>query len=400
MSMHRRNRHIIEIMKKRAKIFPVVGLLGVRQVGKTTFLNGQWREARNARYVTFDRFETVRRASRAPEAFILSESDDLKRQLIIDEVQKVPHLFDSLKAVVDEKRRVGAFVVSGSVEFSLKSGVRESLAGRMGVCQLYPLTLREIAQQPLVSPWTKPRRHGRKTLSPKNIEDWLVRGGMPTFLSLHDDAERNLAISSWLEAICFRDLQQIRAANLDGELAFAILRSIARRPRLNVNAIARDLGLARAKINQYLSAFEALFLIYRLPSFENPNAAPEYALCDAAVFRFLYGTGSDREAHHHSFRTLLVNELRAQFEYCGLGRPGLHCYRQRGGAEIDLVLTTPDGRVIGFDISTSSDVPPYRLRSMKSFLERHPEAKGIVLAPIIDAYKADRIEVVPWTAIA
>ena len=397
--MHRRDRHVIEVMKKRAKVFPVVGLLGVRQVGKTTFLNGQWRDVRNARYVTFDRFETARRASRAPEAFILGESDDLKRQLIIDEIQKVPHLFDSLKAVVDERRRVGAFVVSGSVEFSLKSGVRESLAGRMGAYQLHPLTLREIAGQPLASPWTKPRRNGRKPLSAKNIEDWLVRGGMPTFLALRDDAERNLAISSWLEAICFRDLQQIKTANLDGELALAILRWIARRPRLNASAISRDLGIARAKTNQYMSAFEALFLVHRLSSFENPNAAPEYALCDAAVFRFLYGTGSDREAQHRSFRTLLINELRAQFEYRGLGKPVIHCYRHRGGVEIDLVLTTPDGRVIGFEISTSSDVTPYRLRSMKSFLERHPEARGIVLAPIIEAYEADGIEVLPWTVI-
>src|SRR3989338_2800402 len=137
--MHLRKRHIQNILSKYIKIFPVLGIIGPRQVGKTTFLREEWKVKLGAQYVTLDKFESVRRAKREPENFLLSESDDLKKKLIVDEVQKVPVLFDSIKSIIDERRRMGAFTVSGSVEFSDKAGIRESLAGRIGTCHLYPL---------------------------------------------------------------------------------------------------------------------------------------------------------------------------------------------------------------------------------------------------------------------
>lgn len=93
------------------KIFPVLGIVGPRQVGKTTFLMQEWKTKLDARYVTLDKFETVKRAKREPENFLLAESDDLKRRLIIDEAQKVPALFDSMKSIIDERRRIGIFTV-------------------------------------------------------------------------------------------------------------------------------------------------------------------------------------------------------------------------------------------------------------------------------------------------
>ena len=92
--MHHRKRHILDILSKRAKIFPVVGLVGPRQVGKTTFLMREWKAGTQAQYITLDKSETVKRAKREPENFLLSASDDLKKKLIIDEAQKVPQLFE------------------------------------------------------------------------------------------------------------------------------------------------------------------------------------------------------------------------------------------------------------------------------------------------------------------
>jgi len=396
--MHLRKRHIQSILLKRTHIFPVLGIVGPRQVGKTTFLMQEWKVKLDARYVTLDKFEVVKRAQREPENFLLSESNNLKRRLIIDEVQKVPVLFDSMKSIIDEKRRVGIFTVSGSVEFSDKSGIRESLAGRIGMARLYPLSLCELAQQPLRTPWVKGWKGHVRQRTAKEVDTWLKRGGMPIFCALRDDAEVRLAIESWLEAICYRDLQQLKGAHLSGDVALAIMSSIARQPGINLTRVAQDTGVSRASVLKHLAALEALFLVHKLPSLDNRKAVPEYALFDAAVLRHFLGDGDESFARRQTLRTLVVNEILAQYEYSGAGRPGLFSYRSRGGAKVDLVLQDRK-KILGIGMSITSDISPYSLRSMKSFLNAHPSASGIVLAPVTQGFTVDGIPIVPWTDI-
>lgn len=396
--MHHRKRHILPVLSKRAKIFPVVGVVGPRQVGKTTFLMQEWKKWINAQYVTLDKSETVKRAKREPENFLLSASDDLNKKLIIDEAQKVPQLFDSIKSIIDERRRVGQFTLSGSVEFSDKSGVRESLAGRMGICHLYPMTLSELAQKPLETPWVKGWNKYTSRTTARDVDSWLKRGGIPIFCSLHNETEAQLAVQSWLEALCYRDLQQLKGARLDGDVAMAILSAIARNPALNVSAVAQDAGVNRNAVQKHLAALEALFLLYRLPSFNNRSAAPDYVFFDAALLRYFLGNREDAFVRHQTLRTLLINEILAQHEYNGENRPGLFVYRSRGGAEIDLVMQNKK-KTLGIQISITSDISSYSLRGLKSFLSRQGSAQGIVLAPVTEEFKSDGIPIMPWTHI-
>src|SRR3990167_6932328 len=127
--MHFRKRHIVGILSKRAKIFPVIGIVGPRQVGKTTFLMQEWKSKTNAQYITLDKSETIKRAKREPENFLLSESEDLKRKLIIDEAQKVPLIFDSIKPNHGGARRFWLFSFARLGKFSKKLGGRKSLGG-------------------------------------------------------------------------------------------------------------------------------------------------------------------------------------------------------------------------------------------------------------------------------
>lgn len=396
--MHLRKRHVQNLLSKRIKIFPVIGLLGPRQVGKTTFLMQEWKAKLDAHYVTLDKSEAVKRAKREPENFLLSESADLQRRLIIDEVQKVPALFDSMKSIIDERRRIGVFTVSGSVEFSDKAGIRESLAGRMGICRLYPMTLCELAQESLHTPWVKGLKGHQHQRTAKQVDNWLLRGGMPIFCALHDETEIKLAIESWLDAICYRDIQQLKGAHLDGDIAQMILSSIAREPCLNLSRIAHDTGVSRTTVTKHLAALESLFLVTKLSSFNNRQAASDYAIFDCAVLRYLLGDGDETFARHQTLRTLVINEILAQYEYSGESRPGLFSYRSRGGAEIDLVLQNKK-KVLGIQISITSDITPYSLRSMKSFLGSHNTAEGVVLAPVTESFTTGGIRVVPWTTI-
>lgn len=396
--MHFRKRHIQQILAKRSKIFPVLGLVGPRQVGKTTFLMHEWKKKFDANYVTLDKHEFIGRAKRAPESFLLSETQDLKKKLIIDEVQKVPVLFDSIKSIIDERRRIGIFTVSGSVEFSDKAGIRESLAGRMGICRLYPLTLAEKSNQPLRTPWVDPMKVRRWERTDHEVNIGLKRGGMPIFCALHDDVERSQVIESWLEAICYRDMQQLKGGHLSGDIASIILRHIARETRMNITDLATEAGVSRTTITKHLSALEALFLLHKLPSLDNRNAAPDYALFDCAVLHYLLGNLDESHAQFQLFRTLLINEILAQHEYSGGSRPGLFSYRSRGGAKLDLVLQDKK-KFLGIQISIKSDITPYFLRSIKSFLASHHGAKGIILAPVTQSFSIDGIKILPWTYI-
>jgi len=396
--MHHRKRHILHIISKRAKIFPVLGIVGPRQVGKTTFLMQEWKKLSKAQYVTLDKSEMVKRAKREPEDFLLSASEDLDKKLIIDEAQKVPQLFDSIKSIIDERRRVGQFTLSGSVEFSDKSGVRESLAGRMGVCRLYPMTLSELAQKPLRTPWVKGWNKYKPHTTARDIDVWLKRGGIPIFCSLHNETEMQLAVQSWLEALCYRDLQQLKGARLDGDVAMAILGALVRHPTLNASAIAEDAGVKRNTVQKHLAALEALFILYQLPSFNNRRAAPDYVFFDTSLVHYFLGNREDAFIRHQTLRTLLISEILAQHEYSGAARPGLFAYRSRGGAEIDLVLQDKK-RTLGIQLSITSDISSYSLRGLKSFLSKQRSAQGIVFAPVTEEFTLDGIRIMPWTYI-
>ncbi|ATN66202.1 ATPase [Coxiella burnetii] len=398
--MHHRKRHIEVILSKRAKIFPVLGVLGPRQVGKSTFLMKQWRERKSAVYITFDNQAIAMRAKHSPEQLLLDETHHQKVHLIIDEAQKVPHIFDSIKALVDANRRVGAFTLSGSVEFSSKSGVRESLAGRMGITRLYPLTIREMSNQSFSSPWVTFDFASGRTLKAKSIETWLLRGGMPIFCGISDADERINLINSWLEAICFRDLKQLKDANYDSEIALTLLKVLAADSRMSINQLASELGTSALSIKKHLSALESIFLIYKIPSFENPRAHPVYRLFDAGVLNALLGGHQNFFSRHSCLITLLINEIYAQYEYAGKLKPQLYYYRARGGAAIDLVLQT-NQTLIGIEGTTSIEITPYKQRGMKSFLSKYKQAKGYFIAPVQESYKLDNnLFVIPWDWIS
>ncbi len=397
--MHHRQRHIEKILTKRSKMFPVIGLLGPRQVGKSTFLMTQWQEKQSAVYITFDKQDIAVRAQRASEQLLLAKSNNLSSHLIIDEAQKVPHVFDSIKGLIDEKRRVGRFTLSGSVDFSSKSGVRESLAGRMGITRLYPMTLRELSKQEFRVPWVTQEFSAKDLPDPKTIDTWLERGGMPIFCKLSDHDERMTMIHSWLEAICYRDLKQLKDSEYHSDLAFNLLKIFALNAKNPLSQLSLELGHATHVVKKHLEALESLFLIYKIPSVENPRAMPQYRLFDAGVINGLLGGHDIPGVRHNCLISLLINEIYAQYEYAGKLKPELFHYASRGGAEIDLVLKA-NQHVVGIECSTTVDISPYRQRGMNSFLSKHENAIGYFIAPIQESYQIEKnIFVIPWGQI-
>jgi predicted AAA+ superfamily ATPase len=129
------------MLLRQAKLWPVVGLVGLRQSGKTTLLRDQ---LSIENFVTLDDDDNLVAALASPKIFLARQQSPT----IIDEVQKAPKLFDAIKLSVDRQRRPGQFYITGSSQFSSRLGIRESLTGRIGICQLFPLTLAEANQNP------------------------------------------------------------------------------------------------------------------------------------------------------------------------------------------------------------------------------------------------------------
>lgn len=398
--MHQRNRHILKILSKRANMFPVLGVLGARQVGKSTFLMKQWAEVEEASYITFDEREVAVRGQQAPAQLLLDETHQLKKHLIIDEAHKVPHIFDSIKALVDKNRRMGMLTLSGSVEFSSKSGVRESLAGRMGISKLYPMTLRELNNEAFISPWVNLDFINVEPSSAKSVETWLERGGMPLFCAISDSDERDTLVNSWLEAICYRDLQQLKDAHYDSELAFKLMLYIASTDQeINFTQLSSLMGATSASIKKHLSALESLFLIYELPVFQNPRGRSQYIIFDAGVYNALRGKRSALFSRQVCLLTLVINEIYAQYEYAGKLKPKIYHYKSRGGAEIDLVVETKEN-LFAIQCVCTDEINEFMQRGMKAFLEKHEDAVGYFVAPVQKGYSlADNLHVIPWGQI-
>jgi len=383
---HSRTRHLLKQLLKRKSLWPILGVLGARQTGKSTLLRDQLAPKLAAHYITLDRHENLEEANRAPGLF-LSTHGDAKYPLIIDEVQKAPVLFDSLKANVDEHRRPGRYYISGSTEFSKRTGIRESLTGRIGLTHLYPFTIGELYERGSIFPWIK-LAPSRTTLT--EVKLWLDRGGMPGACFLRSEEERNAYFESYLDTICFRDLPQIQGAKLSGKLALEILFALAVLSRPTLSEITSRIRVDSRKIKLHLEALAALFIIHPLSPHPRGVGKERYLIFDAGIAAFLNAPLSRR------LEIFCLNECLAQHEYSGLGRPRLYYYESAKHSHLDLIIERRN-QTIALALSEDESPGAYYEKTVRAFLKRIPKAKVFVLAPVKFQHEAANYQIVPWS---
>ncbi len=325
---HQRKREILPILLKRLKLWPVVGLVGARQTGKSVLLRDLLLPKIDGKYITLDSLTERARAQNTPEAF--TEPSDQKIK-IIDEVQKAGDLFDSIKYHVDQNRRPGMFVISGSTEFSKLTGIRESLTGRIGILHLYPMTLRELYGKEVGNYFSK-KAECKAILSLEEYEKKVTRGGMPGLCFLRDSNEFSVSCDMWLETTCYRDLQQVQGSKLDGGLGLAILMEIAKAEEATLAHLAKRLRKDARVIGRYLKALEAILVVYRIEPHRSGVGKALYTLCDAGFMSHLGATPANVARTHVLFEAL------AYFENQGLGRPQVYYYRNQKTSRVPLIF--------------------------------------------------------------
>ena len=326
---------------------PVVCLLGPRQCGKSTLA----RTLKPGRqYVSLDEEGLLSTARNDPGGFVASLPDSV----ILDEIQRAPALLRAIKASVDRDRRPGRFLLTGSANLLLLPQLGDSLAGRMELVQLQPLTEAEKERQPgtflrdFLAARLKPATRSQTDEDPADLPSRLVAGGYPEPLTRTPERARQWH-RQYLRTLTERDMHEIANVRDAAEVA-RLLELLAHRTAdlLNTSNLASDLGLSRQTVEHYLAVLERLFLIRRLPSWHRNEAkrlikAPKVHLLDTGLAATLCGLQSTdwlarRDRFGHLLESFVVQQLIAQ---AGWTDPDLRFshYRDKDQIEVDLVIT-------------------------------------------------------------
>jgi uncharacterized protein len=370
---------------------PAVMLVGPRQAGKSTLVQGLASGPHPARYVTLDDLRALDAAQRDPVGLI--ESTD--GSLVIDEIQRAPDLLLPIKAAIDHDRRPGRFILTGSAQVMLLPRVSESLAGRVEIHTLWPFSQAEIEGvsgrfvELLLDGSPKPA--AAPATSRRELVERVARGGFPEVLGRSPD-RREEWLAAYLTAIVQRDLRDLANIERLAEVP-AVLASLASRVRapLNKTEVSSSVGIPRTSLDRYLTLLEHVFLVRRLPAWHTNRIkqitkAPKLLVSDSALLAHLLRADRARLEEDEALLGIVLEcfvgmELAKQLSASKLRATLLHMRTARG-AEVDFVLEGADSRVAGVEVKASTTVRSQdfkHLATLRDRLGKDRFARGVVL---------------------
>ncbi|MBI2982237.1 MAG: ATP-binding protein, partial [Deltaproteobacteria bacterium] len=275
---HRRTRHVMELLKKQASFWPVVGVIGLRQVGKSTLLREL---AGLSPYLSLDDDDTRMDAEASAKAFLAKH----ETPLVIDEVQKCPPLFDAIKSAVDRERVPGRYYLTGSSSFSAQKNIQESLTGRIGICQLSPMTLAEADEKPFLIERIKPVHAHKPRFGIERLTLQSTRGGLPIPLFSRDAALRDQYWRSWISTTLGRDLARVYGRGYDPDFAEKVLFELIRHDEQGLFPSLGDFRYDPRRTKKYLNALRSVFIVRTLPCHETGIGKNIFYLADSGMAR-------------------------------------------------------------------------------------------------------------------
>lgn len=377
---HFRKRHAQPLLDQLLQYSPLVGVFGHRQCGKTTFVSHSQKH-----YVSLDDEDSLREAMESAKAFVLAHGG---RRAVIDECQLAPPLFPALKEWVRDHPKPGQFILTGSVRFSSRKAIRESLTGRLVSLELYPMVLSELLERelpdslPLLLQAThfdhscsttlkKPSRHEQVAW-----EKYLIQGGLPRLAFTRDDRNRQDLLESLLRLIVDRDLRMVVETRLSPETLFKLLRYIAAQawePYKYADA-RRVTGLSEVTQKKLLYGLESIFLVRRI-SIEG-QTGDTFLLEDQLEENTLTRGAQTSE---RKITGALYRNLRAQLGYRSGKSFECFSYRLRSGAWVPLVFRS-GGRELGLIVYAGDEPTLGQRRSASRFLRDFPHGKIVFVS--------------------
>ena len=376
-----KKRDLEPILHASLRRFPVVALVGPRQVGKTTLAKTVARKFDGAVYLDLERPSDAARLS-DPELYLEPLA---KRLVILDEIQRRPELFPVLRSLVDAKRANGRFLILGSASPDLSRQSSESLAGRIVYHELAPFSAHETVtgtREKQMALWNRGGFPGA-FLAPSNARSLAWR---EAFIDTH--LQRDLpALGVRIPATAMRRFWEM-LAHFHGQL-------------WNASKIAASLGVTAPTTKHYLDTLEDTFMIRQLPPFagnlkKRLVKSPKIYLRDSGLLHALLRIGSIDELLGHPIAGASWEGWVIEQALAASGtNTGASFFRTAAGAEIDLVLEKPRGKRIAIEIKLSTAPKPSRgfwtgiadLKPSEAYVvypgkERYPLGHGVEALPV------------------
>lgn len=402
-------RHIENRILELSKSYSAILLTGPRQSGKTTMLRALAKEENKGReYVSLDDLTTRDMAKNDPALFLQIH----KPPVLIDEVQYAPELFTYVKIHIDEHHNPGDFWMTGSQIFRLMRGVQESLAGRVALLHMSPMSQREIIGADCI-PFTTNMNvlmDECKKIAPVDtpaIFERIWRGSMPSIVSgLY--ADRNMYYSSYLSTYVERDVRDI-SGTVDALKFNRFITAVAARTAqlLNYHALAEDAEIDMVTAKAWVDILETLGIIFLLHPYSNnvlkrTIKTPKVYFYDTGLACYLTKWSSPEVAESGAMSGALlenftVSEILKGYQNAGR-EPYLYFYRDRDAKEIDVIMEG-DGKLCPLEIKKTA-TPDKRIIRTFSVIDKSPLQLGtgavLCMAEQFGAFDRDNLIVPIW----
>lgn len=381
-------RHISANILEALSDTPVILIRGARQTGKTTLVRDIMPDHISSEYVTLDNALALAAAQSDPSGFIAG----IAKPVVIDEIQKAPGLLPAIKESVDRDRSPGRFILTGSSDIMAGLRVSDSLAGRMEIFDLWPLSRAEISGSTinlvdaLFTPelaWPAP--------TDTDVMSAVLTGGYPEALARSTERRRQAWFSAYITTIVERDIRDL--SNIQDLAAMPrLLQLLASRTGqlLSYADISRGLTIPQTTLKRYMALLEATFLIRELPAWavnigKRVTKASKLIFTDTGLAAHLAGLNSDRftldrQAFGHLLENHVVCEMAKHATWSQV-RASLSHFRSHTGQEVDLILEDPSGRIVGVEIKASATPTSSDFKGLRLLAQSCPGKflRGIVL---------------------
>lgn len=373
--------------------FPCVAVIGARQCGKTTLLKSlddSWR------IFDLERGADFQAVTDDPDLFLSLHPD----KIAIDEAQIHPALFPAMRVAIDnDRQKAGRFIITGSSTPELTRSITESLAGRVGIIEMSPLSWSEIhpSDRPGIVDLLLNRSNtaedlvakGSARAGLKSLTDFWFRGGYPEPWIKNDNRFRELWLDQYIKSYVLRDVARLfPGLNQDKFRVFARMLGGLSGQTVNQAEVSRALGVSPPTVRDYFEIAQGSFLWRQLPAFirnvtKRVVKHPKGYLRDSGLGHHALRIPDVTSLLSHpqagaSWEGFVVEEICRQLEQRGIDFDAYH-YRVSGGAEVDLVLEAAFG-LIPVEIKLGQRVRLQSLRGLRDFVREHNCRFGLVLS--------------------
>ncbi len=372
---------------KLSQHYPVVVITGPRQAGKSTLAKALFPDKP---YVSLEDLDEREFAQMDPRGFLKRFSEGA----VIDEVQRCPDLLSYIQTRVDEGKKNGLFILTGSAQLTLLSAVSQSLAGRAAMLTLLPLSISELESAGSL---------------PDRLEDLLFQGAYP---SIYDRAPPPMDwYSDYIQTYAERDVRQIlKVQDLGTFQRFLKLCAGRSGQILNLTSLGNDAGVSHATAGHWINLLEATFLVFRLqPYFKNFSKrlikSPKLYFYDSGLLCSLLGIQTPEQLQSHSMRgAIFEGWVITEFMKRKLNRhqtPNLYFWRDHKGLEVDLVADL-GGRALAVEIKSGATIATDWLDSLRAWttLAGVEAERPCLIYGGEDRQPRTQADILPWRGIS